>query len=276
VGRYGPFLRVGEVRVPLKEEICPDELTPEKVRALLEQVSAGPQCIGNHPENGMPVYVKNGRYGPYVQLGDPEPGSRKKPKMVSLLPGMSPETLTFMEALDLLSLPRTLGQDADGNEIVAHLGRYGPYVKRGNDTRSLGPTDNVLTVDRERALELLSQEKNRGRNGPSTLKVFEKVAALEDKDIKLMRGRYGPYVTDGEVNATLPRTVSDPLSLSEADAVQLILDKRAKGPSPKKKRKKAGSGKKTKKTAPKEPAAKKTKTAGKAAGARKPASKKRG
>ncbi|MBN2491780.1 MAG: type I DNA topoisomerase, partial [Planctomycetes bacterium] len=265
VGRYGPFLRVGEIRVPLPDEICPDELTPARVQALLDQAAVGPHCMGKHPESGLPVYVKSGRYGPYVQLGDPGPGADNKPKMVSLLPGMTPETLTFMEALDLLALPRTLGHDPDGVDVVAHLGRYGPYVKRGSDTRSLGPEDSVLTIELERALELLRQEKTRGRAAPATLKVFPKVAALEDQDIRLLRGRYGPYVTDGEVNATVPRTVADPLALTEAEAVALILAKRAAGP---------GRPRRPKATAQKTGTPRK-KTARKAAPARKPARKTR-
>jgi len=163
-----------------------------------------------------------------------------------------------MGALDLLALPRTLGHDPDGVDVVAHLGRYGPYVKRGSDTRSLGPEDSVLTIELERALELLRQDKTRGRAAPATLKVFPKVAALEDKDIRLLRGRYGPYVTDGEVNATVPRTFADPLALSEAEAAALILAKRAAGPgrpprrrgASRKPARKAGTQKKTARKAP--------------------------
>jgi len=260
VGRYGPYIRAGELRVPLPESECPDELTPERVKEFIEAAAAGPQCIGHHPENDLPIYVKKGRFGPYVQLGDADPESKEKPKMVSLLRGMTTETLTFVEALDLLSLPRVLGQDADGNDVVAHLGRYGPYVKRGDDTRSLTPGDNVLNVTLARALELLAQEKRRGRTASSTLKVFKKVSALDDLDVKLMNGRYGPYVTDGEVNATLPRSVAEPMQLTEGEAVQLILDKRAKG-----------TKKKTKKTPVRKKTAKKKKVAGKAAPGKKTA-----
>jgi len=259
VGRYGPFLRVEDVRVSVPEGTCPDELSREVVSELLKDQAEGPQCMGTHPETKQPVYLKKGRFGPYVQLGDAEEGSKEKPKMVSLLPGMTLETVTFDEALDLLSLPRVLGTDEDGNEVVAYLGRYGPYIKRVKDTRSLTAEDNVLTVDLNRALELLSRPPRRGRAASSTLKVFEKVAALEEVDIKLLKGRYGPYVTDGEVNATLPRDLEDPLTLSEEQAVQLILDKRARGTKKKKKKvgKKKTTGKKTKKKVAKKKVAKK-------------------
>ncbi len=261
VGRYGPFLKAGDVRAPLPDNTCPDELTLDRVREILEDQKAGPQSMGVHPQSGLPVYLKKGRYGPYVQLGDAEPGSKEKPKMVSLLPSMNPETLTFMEAMDLLSLPRTLGADDSGVEVLAHLGRYGPYIKRGTDTRSLEDGDNVLTVDLDRALVLLAQEKRRGRSAASTLKVFEKVEALDGVDLQLKKGRYGPYVTDGEVNATLPRDIEDPLSLAEDRAVQLILDKRARGTTRKKKKKaakkKAGTQKTTKKKTTKKKTGKK-------------------
>jgi len=267
VGRYGPYIRTGDLRVPLPDDVCPDGLTPERVKEFIEVAAAGPQCIGHHPESDLPIYVKKGRFGPYVQLGDADLESKEKPKMVSLLPGMTPESLTFVEALDLLSLPRLLGQDAGGNDVVAHLGRYGPYIKRGADTRSLAPEDNVLTVDLSRALELLAQEKHRRRTTSRPLKVFEKVAALDDLDVKLMNGRYGPYVTDGEVNATLPRTVAEPLDLTEGEAVQLILDKRAKGT--KKKKETA----KKKKVAKKAASKKKSPATGNKAAAKKKATK---
>ena len=264
VGRYGPFLKVGEVRAPLPDNLCPDELTSNRVSEILEAQLAGSQSMGVHPESGEPVYLKKGRYGPYVQLGDPEPGSKKKPKMVSLLPGMEPDTLTFTEALDLLNLPRNLGPDDSGVDVLAHLGRYGPYIKRGTDTRSLEDGDNVLTVTLDRALELLAQEKRRGRSAASILKVFEKVEALDGVDLKVKKGRYGPYVTDGEVNATLPRDLEDPLSLAEDHAVQLILDKRARG-TPRKK-KKAAKHKAVKKKKTGKKAAKKKKTGKTSAG----------
>ncbi|MFQ5655554.1 MAG: topoisomerase C-terminal repeat-containing protein, partial [Planctomycetota bacterium] len=206
-----------------------------------------------------------GRFGPYVQLGDPREGD-EKPKMVSLLRGMTPETMTLQSALDLLSLPRTLGQDASGADVVAHYGRYGAYIKRGSDTRSLTAQDDVLTVGLERALELLAQEKKGRRTPVEPLRIFEKVEALGGSDVKLLPGRYGPYVTDGEVNASLPRDFEDPMALTEMQAVQLILDRRARGTKRKKKtRKKAAkkSSKKTTRKASKKVAKKTTRAAGK-------------
>ncbi|MEE8143318.1 MAG: type I DNA topoisomerase, partial [Planctomycetota bacterium] len=236
VGRYGPYLQSGERTAPVPEKTCPDELTSERVEELLQASAEGPQTLGSHPENGEPVYVKVGRYGPYVQLGDPPEDGKTKPKMVSLLPTMTPDTITLEEALELLLLPRTLGQDTDGNDVVAHFGRFGPYIKRGADTRSLTADDDVLKVNLERALELLAQEKKNWRRASSTpLKVWENVEALDGVQLKLLKGRYGPYVTDGEVNASLPRDHEDPEALSEEDAVQLILNRRAGGTTRKKK-----------------------------------------
>lgn len=240
VGRFGPYLQREDDTAPIPDGTCPDELTPEVALELLARGAQGPQAIGTHPESGEPIYVKTGRFGPYVQLGDAKPAGENgksqkkapKPKMVSLLPGMSPESLSLETALQLLSLPRTLGVDADGQEVLAAYGRFGAYVKRGNDTRSLGPGDHVLTLTLERALELLAQEK-RGRGfraAPQAMRVFEKVDALDGRDIKLFDGRYGPYVSDGETNASLPRDSVEPESLTEQQALELILARRESGP----------------------------------------------
>jgi DNA topoisomerase-1 len=155
---------------------------------------------------------------------------------------MSLDTLTLEQALALLSLPRVIGTDDEGREIVAHNGRYGPYIRRGDDTRSLGPNDDVLTVGRERGLELLAQEK-RGRSfrrAATPLKVFPEVKALEGREIRLLDGRYGPYATDGTVNASLPRG-SDPMALTEEDVVALILAKQDAPSTPRRGRAKAGA-----------------------------------
>jgi DNA topoisomerase-1 len=226
VGRYGPYLQCGETTAPIPEGTCPDELTPAKALELLQRGAQGPQAIGQHPETGEPVYVKIGRFGPYVQLGDPSPDRKVKPKMVSLLPGMTPESMTLEQALQLLSLPRRVGTDDQGEEILAHYGRYGAYIKRGQDTRSLAPDDNVLTISRERALELLAQEK-RGpsfRPAAAPLKVFPQ--PFEGRELRILTGRYGPYVTDGETNASLPRDMQEPSEVTFEQATQLILDRR--------------------------------------------------
>ena len=255
VGRYGPFLQRGDDRASLPDDVCPDELTMTEALTLLDRERKIQEPLGNHPETGLPVYVKQGRFGPYVQMGESK-GDGPKPKMVSLLPDMAPETLTFDEAVDLLQLPRTVGQDAEGNDIVVYLGRYGPYLKRGKDTRSLEPSDHVLKIGLERCLELLAQEKKRGRRQPKELRLFEKVEALDGIEVKILEGRYGPYATDGEYNASLT-SGQDPKTITEAEIAQLILDKRAKGPS-KKKKKKATKKKATKKKATKKTTKKKT------------------
>ncbi|MFN8179487.1 MAG: type I DNA topoisomerase [bacterium] len=228
VGRYGPYLQRGDSTAPIPEGLCPDELTVAKAEELLLHSQRADEPLGKHPESGLPVYARNGRFGPYVQLGDADPADKKKrPKTSSLLPSMSLDTLTLEQALQLLSLPRTLGADDAGQEIVAHNGRFGPYIRRGDDTRSLAPSDNVLTVGRERALELLAQEK-RGRSfrrAATALRVFPQVAALEGREVRILDGRYGPYATDGTVNASLPRG-ADPMAVSEEDVVALILAKR--------------------------------------------------
>lgn len=263
VGRYGPFLQAGEDTAPVPDDLCPDEMTKEIAEELFRRKKEGPQSIGEHPESGLPIYLKSGRYGPYLQLGDmPEDGT--KPKMVSLLKNMTPESVTFEIAVKLLELPRCLGQDEAGVDVNAHNGPYGPYIKRGTDTRSLEPTDDLLEVALPRALELLAQEPRRRRAASEPLRTFEKVEALDGIDIRVLKGRFGPYATDGEYNASLPRDM-DPSELTEGQAVQLILDRRAKGPAKKKKRSKKKAAKKTAKKTAKKKAAKKKATKKKSA-----------
>jgi len=265
VGRYGPFLQREETTAPVPDGTCPDELTIERASELLAAGERAGKPIGHHPETKEPVYVKTGRFGPYVQLGDPDPDkkAKTKPKMVSLLRGMTPETVTLEVALQLLTLPRTLGQDPAGVDVQAFTGRYGPYIKRGSDTRSLGADDHLLTIDLARAMELLAQEKKRGRQTAEPIKVFEKVEALGGMDVKLLKGRYGPYITDGDVNASLPSSVEDPEAFTLAEVIELIERKRAaprrkKKAARKKAAKKTTAKKKTAKKASKKKAAKKT------------------
>ena len=174
-------------------------------------------------------------------------------------------------ALDLLRMPRTVGQDAEGKDVVVSLGRYGPYIKRGDDTRSLEATDDPLTVGLDRCLLLLATEKKggRGKAGQTAtpLHVFEKVEAVGGKDIKLLKGRYGPYVTDGETNASLPKSIEDPEKLTVEQAVELLEARRSKGPA----KKRAPKKKATKKKAAKKKAPAKKKAAAK----KKPAAKKK-
>ncbi|GJM44509.1 MAG: DNA topoisomerase 1 [Gemmatimonadota bacterium] len=255
VGRYGPYLQNGEGTATLPDGLCPDELSVERALEILRDAAKGDEPLGNDPETNLPIYRKSGRFGPYVQLGDLDPNDKKnKPKTSSLLAGMSIDTLTLEDAIRLLSLPRTLGQDEAGVDVIAHNGRFGPYIKRGDDTRSLAAEDHVLEIQLPRALELLAQEKKgRGfRKAAAPLKTFEKVEALDGADVRLLSGRYGPYVTDGDVNASLPRDIADPLTLEVERAVELILARReARGVSGKKKtkskaKKKAKSKAKTK------------------------------
>ncbi len=264
VGRWGPYLQRGEGRASLPEGLAPDELTIAMAEDLLEAGARAEEPIGKDPKTGEPIYVKTGRYGPYVQLGDAkdEEGNAKKekPKMVSLLADMSPETIDLSTALKLLTLPRTLGQDAEGNDIEVFNGRYGPYIKAGKETRSLTEDDHLLTIGLKRALKLLAEPKKRGRAAQKSIKEFEEVEALDGKTVKLLKGRYGPYVTDGETNASLPRGYVNPEELKVEEAIELILARRAAGPKKKKKKKK-----KTKKKAAKKKATKKKATKKKAA-----------
>jgi DNA topoisomerase-1 len=168
--------------------------------------------------------------------------------MASLLPGMDPESISLDEALLLLSLPRLLGTDAAGTEVFAHNGRFGAYIKRGTDSRSLEPGDHLLTITLERALELLAREKQgRGpRAAAQAVKEFPSVEALEGRTIRLLNGRYGPYVTDGKTNASLPRDFADPGSLTEGQAAELILARQEMGPArPRPARRRATTTRKT-------------------------------
>jgi len=265
VGRYGPFLQRGDSTAAIPAQTCPDELTIPRAEELLTASEKADEPIGSHPETGQPVYVKTGRFGPYVQLGDPDPDRKIKPKMISLLRGMDPHQVTLDLAVKLLELPRTLGTDAEGVPVEAHTGRYGPYIKRGKDTRSLEPEDDLLTVGLDRALELLSREK-RGRGARASAEPLRTFESPEHGTIKLLNGRYGPYVTDGETNASLPRDFGDTAALTLEMAVELIEKRRASKPAGGGRRqaparKKAASGRKApskKKAAKKKSAKKKT------------------
>ena len=185
---------------------------------LIEQQSQGPKVLGTDPDTQLPVYVLTGRFGPYVQLGDQEAGSKKKPKRSSLFASQTPETVTFEEALQLLALPRVVGTDTEGREIVASPGRFGPYLKRDDgDTRSLSSEEQLLTVTLAEAEALYAQPKP--RRGRQQKPPIAELGAHPDSGapVRVLEGRYGPYVTDGSVNATVPRgTVPAELSLDEA------------------------------------------------------------
>lgn len=234
-GRYGPFLSRGDDTAPIPEDLPPDELSLEKAIELLEAPS-GDRELGVDPESGFQVLAKSGRYGPYVLLEEPE-GSKKKPKTSSLLKSMNLDTVTFEDALKLLTLPRVVGVDPESEEaITAQNGRYGPYLKKGTDSRSLETEEQMFDITLDEALHLFSQPKRRGgRTAKPPLKELG-TDPETGKDMVIKDGRFGPYVTDGEYNASL--RVGDTLeSVSIERGAELLAERRAKGPPGKKKKK---------------------------------------
>ena len=243
VGKFGPYLQRGDETASIPEDIPPDELTVPKAVELLTAPSQD-RTLGTHPETDLPIYVKNGRYGPYIQMGEMD-DSKDKPLTASLFKDMDPATVSLDEALKLLSLPRIVGTDIDGEEIAALNGRYGPYIKKGKETRSLDTEAQIFSITVDEAKALLAQPK-RGRQGAATvLKELgedpETGAPMTIKD-----GRYGPYVTDGTTNASIPRGDS-PDEITSERGSQLLAERRAKGPAKRKKatRKKTSARKKT-------------------------------
>ncbi|GAB2561575.1 type I DNA topoisomerase [Leucobacter ruminantium] len=271
-GKYGPYLEVFDDKcevgedgalkprsVNIPEGLAPDELTPEKAHELADAEPAEDRVVGLHPETGKRIVAKNGRFGPYVtELPDEGEELPKgvKPRTASLFKSMDPATIDLDTAVALLELPRIVGTDPDsGAEITAQNGRYGPYLKKGTDTRSLPGEDAIFSIDLAGAQELFAQPKYGARKASSALKEFD-ADPVSGKPIKVRDGRFGPYVTDGETNATIPRgdSVED---ITFERAVELLAIKRAKGPA-----KKKAPARKTaaKKPAVKKPAAKKTAT----------------
>ena len=247
VGRYGPYLSRGDQTAPVPDGIAPDELTLQMAAELLDRGPEEGRTIGTDPDSGLEVSVRDGRYGPYVQLGEQEEGSKKKPKRASLFKTMTPDTVTLDEALTLLSLPRVVGQDEEGRDIVASPGRFGPYIKRGEDTRSLQSEEQLLTIGLDEALALLVLPK-RGR-GRQAAEPLAELGVHPDNGaaVKLLVGRYGPYVTDGTTNASLPKD-ADPAATTLEQAVDLLRARAAAGPAKKPARKAAGAKKPAKTT----------------------------
>jgi DNA topoisomerase-1 len=234
VGRYGPYLERGDQRASLPDELAPDELTPQHAEELLTQ-SSSERTLGVHPEWGRTIAVRTGRYGPYVAEEVPE-GSDEKPRTASLFASMDPETVTLDEALRLLSLPRVVGAAPDGEEIVAANGRYGPFIKKGSETRSLETEEQLFTITVEEALALLAEPKrSRRRAAAAPLRELGADPASA-RAIVVKDGRFGPYVTDGETNASL-RGGDTPESLTLERAVELLAERRSKGPTRKGRRK---------------------------------------
>ncbi|MFZ5832777.1 MAG: type I DNA topoisomerase [Planctomycetota bacterium] len=228
VGRYGPFLEQGERRASIPDQTPPDEITLATALAMLDQSAAAEEPLGMCPDTGKPVYLRVGRFGPYVQRGSTD--DQEKPQNASLLRGMQPEDVTLDVALKLLSLPRTLGTHPEtGDPIEAHNGRYGPYVKCGSETRSLPDDISPLTVTADQALQLLAQPKTR-RGGAAArrepIKTFD-ASPVTGQPVRLMSGRYGPYVTDGATNATIPRG-TEVESVTFEQALELLKDKAAR------------------------------------------------
>ncbi len=236
VGRYGPYVERGEERASVPEDLAPDELTVEKAEELLAAPS-GDRILGVHPEWGREIAARSGRYGPYV-TEVLEEGASEKPRAASLFKSMSPETVTLEEAVRLLSLPRTLAAP-DGEEILVSNGRYGPFIKKGAETRSLENEEQLFSITLEEALQLLAQPKQRrGRGAPKApLKELGPDPA-SGKPVVVKEGRFGPYVTDGETNASLRRG-DDPETVTIERAAELLADRRSKGPAPKRARRRS-------------------------------------
>ncbi len=255
VGRYGPYVQRGEERASIPEDLPPDDLTVERAGELLA-APAGDRTLGLDPVTGEPVLVKAGRFGPYVQLGELVDGAGKPPT-ASLFKTMSVDTVTLEEALRLLQLPRTVGPDPEsGVEIKALNGRYGPYLQRGKDTRSLVGEEQLFTVTVDEALALFAQPKQRGRGAAAPPLKELGDDPVTGGPIVLRDGRFGPYVTDGTTNASLRRG-DDPESITPERAAELLADRRAAGPPAKRAKKAAKTTKKAAKTTKKVSKAKK-------------------
>ncbi|GGH43369.1 type I DNA topoisomerase [Microbacterium album] len=262
-GKYGPYIEVADPDKPdekprivnVPEDLAPDELTAEKVQELIDAPVAGDRVLGENPENGKLIVVKDGRFGPYVQEQEPvdpdaadaetgevveetpkkrttKKAAAPKPRTASLFKSMSPETIDLDTALKLLSLPRVVGADPEsGEQITAQNGRFGPYLKKGTDSRSLESESQIFDITLEQALELYKQPKYGARRTSSALKEFD-ADPVSGKPIRVRDGRFGPYVTDGETNVTIPRGESiDDITFEKA--VEMLAEKRAKGPAKK-------------------------------------------
>jgi DNA topoisomerase-1 len=239
VGRYGPYVERDGQRASVPEELAPDELTVEKAEELLAQPS-GDRELGADPETGLQLVARTGRYGPYVTEVLPE-DSKEKPRTASLFKTMSLDTVTLDDALRLLQLPRVVGVAEDGEEVVARNGRYGPYVQKGKESRSLESEEQLLTISLPEALTVLAQPRQR-RGQRAATKPLREIGTdpVGGREIVLKEGRFGPYVTDGETNASL-RKGDDPETVTLDRAVELLAERRAKGPTKRSPRRRKGS-----------------------------------
>jgi DNA topoisomerase-1 len=245
VGKYGPYLMRPdtEEKANLSPEMAPGDLTAEMAEDLLARGSNDRE-LGRHPETGRELVAREGRYGPYLtEVLPPDAPKGAKPRTASLIPPMTVETLTLQDALRLLSLPRVVGVDpGTGEEITAQNGRYGPYLRRGTDSRTLPSTDLLFTIGLEEALAVFAQPK-RGRGAAAAPGKPLGEDPASGAPVELKSGRYGYYVTDGTVNATL-RSADDPETITLDRAAELLAEKRAKGPAPKKRAAKKAPAKK--------------------------------
>ncbi|GAB3549767.1 type I DNA topoisomerase [Arthrobacter tumbae] len=266
VGKFGPYLETPlpadapegtePRRANVPEDLAPDELTAEKAVELMNTPATEEQVLGTDPETGRTIVARDGRYGPYVielipeptaedlanqpveyyKNGKPKPPKKPvkvKPRTGSLFKSMTVETVTLEEALKLMNLPRVLGKDAEENEITVQNGRFGPYLKKGSDSRSIGSEEEIFTITLEQALEIYSQPKQRGgRTATPPLAEFGD-DPVSEKPIVVKEGRFGPYITDGVTNITVPRSTAIE-ELTRETAVALLAEKRAKGPAPRK------------------------------------------
>jgi DNA topoisomerase-1 len=263
IGRFGPFVQVGDGgpgrTASLPDEIAPADLTTDRALELVRAKAEGPRSLGVDSATGQNVYVMNGRFGWYVQLGEtPEAPAKKvkgqvveKPKRASLQGGMTEDTVTLDEALRLLSLPRVVGLHPDDNEpIVTNFGRFGPYVKHGDEFRSLESEGQVFDISFDDALALLRAPKQSRRRQGAQKKTLRELTN-DGQTVKLLAGRYGPYVTDGTTNASVPKSIN-PEQLTWEQAQELLAARRDAGPAPKRggfKRRAAAGGGTKKKTA---------------------------
>ncbi|WP_017177607.1 type I DNA topoisomerase [Actinomyces timonensis] len=281
VGRYGPYLESEDgKRANVPADLAPDELTVERARELFARAADDGRELGVDPSTGHTIIAKDGRYGPYVTEVLPEPeagadseeaassGAKKKrstkktagpkPRTASLLKSMDLSTVTLEQALDLLSLPRVVGQDAEGVDITAQNGRFGPYLKKGTDSRSLATEEQIFTVTLQEALALFAQPKTRRGRAAARGPLRELgTDPATGKPVVIKDGRFGPYFTDGETNVTLRRG-DDPATVTPERAYELLAEKRAKGPAKKRTTRKTTAKKTTKKTPAKKSASKKS------------------
>ena len=297
VGKFGPYLEMGgeintetgeitdPIRANVPSDMAPDELTAEKAAELIEKGKSDGRELGVDPETGRTIVARDGRYGPYVTEVIPEMSEEdiqkwmdeqpteyykngrakpkkkpkpEKPRTGSLFKSMDLATVTLEDALKLMNLPRVLGQDEEGNDITVQNGRFGPYLKKGTDSRSLGSEEEIFTITLEQAKEIYSQPKQRGRGTAKPPLAELGVDPVSEKKIVIKDGRFGPYITDGVTNITVPRSETIE-SVTHERAVELLAEKRAKGPVKRKTTAKKAPAKKVpaKKTATKKPAAKK-------------------